>query len=294
MSGVERFRFVFMADCQLGCYASFSGMNDTDVAAFAARDMRVRPAPKATGFEWDARRYEQAVAAAVELQPEFVVMGGDMVDDPASVEQRNAVRKITAGLGGIPMYWVPGNHDAASDAVIPTPDSLDSYRTEWGPDHYSFEHKGVTFIATNTTVWQHPEKVPDEWAAQTAALEDALRSARATGSRQVVVFGHHPLFTAQPDEPDDYWNIPTKRRRRILDMFARYDVRAFFCGHWHRNGGGRYGDVEVVVTGPVGYPLGADPSGLRIVDIDGDCLQHRYVSLDGGDVALAGVPVAGG
>jgi 3',5'-cyclic AMP phosphodiesterase CpdA len=282
MSGGDRFRFVFMADCQLGCYASFSGMDDADVAAFAARDMRVQAAPKTTGFEWDAHRYEQAVAAAVELQPDFVVMGGDMVDDPASVEQRDAVRKITAGLGDIPMHWVPGNHDAALDTVAPTPASLAGYRGVWGEDHYSFEHKGVTFIATNTVVWQHPEKVPDEWAAQTAALADALRSARAEGSRQVVVFGHHPLFTTAPDEPDDYWNIPAERRRPTLELLARYDVRAFFCGHWHRNGGGRYHDVEVVVTGPVGYPLGTDPSGLRVVDVDGECLRHRYVALGDG------------
>jgi hypothetical protein len=37
-----------------------------------------------------------------------------------------------------------------------------------------------------------------------------------------------------------------------------------------------------VVTGPVGYPLGTDPSGLRVVDVDGECLQHRYVALGDG------------
>src|SRR5262245_41969281 len=132
------FRFVFMADCQLGCYASFSGMDDDDVARYRLRDMRVVAAPKTDGFEWDARRYEQAIDAAARLRPDFVVMGGDMVDDPGSAEQRAEVFRITQRLDGIPMHWVPGNHDAADDTKAPTAGSLLRYREVFGPDHYSF------------------------------------------------------------------------------------------------------------------------------------------------------------
>jgi 3',5'-cyclic AMP phosphodiesterase CpdA len=274
------FRFVFMADCQLGCYATFSGMGPADVARFAARGMRVEPVPAVEGFAWDAERYARAIQAARALRPDFVVMGGDMVDDPASDEQRRALMEISAGLD-VPMHWVPGNHDAADDTVVPTPDSLRRYREHFGPDHYSFEHGGVTFVVTDTVVWQHPEKVDEEYGTQVQALTASLEVARAAG-RPIVVFGHHPPFTRTPDEPDDYWNIPLARRRGILDTLGRSGVRAFFCGHWHRNGGGWFGGVEVVVTGPVGYPLGADPSGFRVVDVDEDGIRHRYLPLDGG------------
>src|SRR5262249_56156883 len=71
VSPVEAFRFVFMADCQLGCYASFSGMDEADVARFAARNMRVVPAPRTEGFAWDAERYHRAIAAAARLPPDF-------------------------------------------------------------------------------------------------------------------------------------------------------------------------------------------------------------------------------
>jgi len=37
--------------------------------------------------------------------------------------------------------------------------------------------------------------------------------------------------------------------------------------------------VEVVVSGPVGYPLGPDPSGLRLVEIGSDALRHCYLPL---------------
>jgi 3',5'-cyclic AMP phosphodiesterase CpdA len=276
---VDSFRFIFMADCQLGCYASFSGMDNADIARFAARDMRVEAVPITSDFDWDAEQYRRAVAAANRLGVDFVVMGGDMVDSPASEPQREALLQITAGLE-VPMHWVPGNHDAADDTVVPSTGSLRRYRSTFGPDHYSFEHDGVTFIVANSVIWQQPQLVGDEWDSQFAELEAALRAAR--GSRHIVVFGHHPLFTAEANESDDYWNIPVVRRRPILDLFAVHQVRAYFCGHWHRNGGGVDGNLEVVVTGPVGYPLGADPSGFRVVDVDDAGLHHRYVPLEAG------------
>ena len=43
------FRFLFMADCQLGAYATFSGMNEEDIANFDARGMSVEIVPKVEG-----------------------------------------------------------------------------------------------------------------------------------------------------------------------------------------------------------------------------------------------------
>lgn len=273
------FRFVFLADCQLGCYATFSGLTATQLENCERQGMRVEAVPRVTGWDWDAGRLRQAVERVLELQPAFVVVGGDMIDDPGAPGQYEALRAITAGLDPLPVHWVPGNHDCADDCVVPTPETLATYRGRFGPDHYAFEHHGVVSVVLNTVVLAHPEQVPGELDRQMAFLEQTLRGARSRGARHILAFGHHPLFTERVDEPETYWNIPPERRRRVLDLFRTYGVRAFFCGHWHRNGGGWDGDVEVVVTGPVGYPLGVDPSGLRIVDV-ADAVVHRYVALD--------------
>ena len=273
------FQFVFMADCQLGCYATFSGMDADDIERFAERDMRVTAVPRVRGWEWDARQLEQAVAAINRLRPAFVVVGGDMVDDPSEEGQYADLCRIANGLDDIPVHWVPGNHDAASDFTVPTPDSLALYRQRFGPDTYAFDHEGTRCIAVNTVVLDHPEHVAGELDAQLTFLETSLRDARAERMRNVVVFGHHPLFTADADEPDTYWNIPIQRRRELLDMANAFGVNSYFCGHWHRNGGGRDGNLEVVVTGPVGYPLGLDPSGFRVVDVTDAGIDHRYVAL---------------
>ncbi|MDX1511002.1 MAG: metallophosphoesterase [Nitriliruptorales bacterium] len=275
---MEPFRFIFMADCQLGCYASFSGLSDDEVTAFAQRGMTVSSFPKVAGFDWDAANYRRAIAQANEIAPDFVVMGGDMVDDPFDEGQYEAVREITEDLRSR-MFWVPGNHDAGDDTDHPTARSLAHYRERFGPDHYAFEHKGASFIVVNTVVWSHAEMVPAEWEEQLAALEQSLAEARERGG-PIIVFGHHPLFLRDPQEADDFFNVPRVRRDPLLDLLADHGVTAYFCGHWHRNGGGTHRGVEVVISGAVGFPLGDDPSGLRIVDVGPDGLSHTYVALD--------------
>ena len=51
----------------------------------------------------------------------------------------------------------------------------------------------------------------------------------------------------------------------VVELFRRYGVQATFCGHWHRNHAARDGDMVEILTGSVGYPLGDDPSGIRVV-----------------------------
>ena len=67
-----------------------------------------------------------------------------------------------------------------------------------------------------------------------------------------------------------------------MDLFKETGVSAVFSGHWHRNGFATYGDMELITTGPVGYPLGDDPSGFRIVRVREDELEHEYIPLDTG------------
>ena len=46
----------------------------------------------------------------------------------------------------------------------------------------------------------------------------------------------------------------------------------------------------MVATGPVGKPLGSDPSGLRVVWVFDDHLEHRYYALE---AVPAEVPASG-
>ena len=74
--------------------------------------------------------------------------------------------------------------------------------------------------------------------------------------------------------------IPAERRSVILELFAEHGVEAMFAGHWHRNNSASAGGFDMIVSGPVGVPLGDDPSGFRVVRVLESGLDHAYRSLD--------------
>lgn len=271
------FRFVFLADTQLGCYATFSGFTDEQVEAYAAMGMKVEQVPAVEGFEWDAARYRRAVVAINSIRPDLVMIGGDMVDDPNSEDQIDEFFALTSLIDDeVPVKWVPGNHDIATDGAVPTPESLRFYRDVFGSDYYSFRLRNTLFITLNTSVIDHPHQVTGEWEAQLDFLDDELNGAHGSDVGQVVLIGHHPLFLERADEADNYWNLPRERRSLILERLHRAGVRIGFAGHFHRNALATDGDFTQVTSGPVGYPLGDDPSGYRLVDVSEDGISHEY------------------
>lgn len=57
-------------------------------------------------------------------------------------------------------------------------------------------------------------------------------------------------------------------------------VKAVFSGHYHRNAGGCYGGLDMVVTSAIGCQLGNDAHGVRVVVVTADDVIHRYYSLE--------------
>ena len=279
----EPFFFIQLADPQFGMFASFSGMADEAIADYARRGMRIRREPAFEGLDRERALFERAIAEVNRLRPAFVVVCGDMIHDCGSDEQAREVLRIADKLDReIALYWIPGNHDVCPDAVAPTDKYLAWYRSHFGPDRHAFQHAGASFIAIDSCVLDHPEHLPGEPEAQLAFLEAELEAARASGSEQIVVLAHHPLFLESPDEADSYWTVAPERRRPVLRLLREYGASTFLAGHMHRNHYASDGRLQVVASGPVGYPLGDDPSGYRIVRVHGERLDHDYYAFGHG------------
>ena len=273
------FFFIQLADPQFGMYAGLSGFDNAGTENLERLGLRVTPVPKTTGFAYETALYEQAIAAANRLGPAFVVTCGDMCNNKLDpTDELAELRRITATLDdNIPMHWVAGNHDVTNE---PTPGSLARYRERFGDDVYSFDCGGSHFVVLNSTVCQEPSQVLDEWARHLDFLRADLKGARDNGSKHIIVFTHHPLFVTHIDEGDHWLVIPRQRRHVLVDLFKAHGVTAVFAGHWHRNHYSYYGDLEIVASGSVGYPLGNDPSGLRIVKVFEDRIEHEYFAFD--------------
>ena len=229
---------------------------------------------KDADFKQETANFEFFIAGMNRLKPQFIVVTGDLTNKAADAAQIAEYHRIAKKLDpAIKIYNVPGNHDVKNE---PTAESLAQYRKDWGPDYYTFDSGDIRGIVLDSSLIQAPVQVPAEADKQEQWLKGQLAKAKTDGKR-VVVFQHIPFFLKTADEPDQYFNIPKLHRGRYLALFHEYGVHNIFAGHYHRNAEGKDGDLDMVTTGPVGMPIGPDPSGFRIVRLDN--MAHPYISL---------------
>jgi serine/threonine-protein phosphatase CPPED1 len=231
---------------------------------------------KDSDFRQETANWEFVVANVNRLKPAFLVVTGDLTNKTADADQIAEYKRIDKTLDkSIHLYNVPGNHDVTND---PTPATLAAYRKNYGPDYYSFREGPVYGIVLDSSLFKAPALVKEDAAKQEHWLEAELTKAKASNAT-VVIFQHIPFFLEKPDEADQYFNIPLGTRTRILALLHRNEVHYVFAGHYHRNAEGRDGDLEMITTGPAGMPIGPDPSGIRIVEVKPNTIEHKYYGL---------------
>ena len=225
------------------------------------------------GYEHDLGTFRQAVKQINALSPAFVVICGDLVNVPDDKSFAD-FNEIKAGFT-IPCYCAPGNHDVGNE---PTVASLEKYRAAVGEDYYSFEYNGYAFIIVNTQLWKSPlegeSSKHDDW------LKRELES--ASGKTQgVFIIAHYPLYLKEPDEKDEYFNIPSEKRKEILTLFAEHGVVAVPAGHTHRTIINDYNGIQLVNAETTSRNFDDRPLGFRVWSVtDQGPPKHEFIPLD--------------
>eukprot|EP00038_Savillea_parva_P001720 m.106763 g.106763 ORF g.106763 m.106763 type:complete len:583 (-) comp10599_c5_seq1:630-2378(-) len=256
------FTFVQMADTQLGLAELFGKVNGIDGV---------------TGWSLEKEMMELAVAHINRIKPAFAIVCGDLVNESPfgdDAKRKAQISDFNAVLSKIdptvPLICVCGNHDVGN---IPNRESIDKYKADFGDDYFSFWCKGVKCIVVNSQLWKDASAAPQLALEHAAWLSRQLASSAAGGARHTLVFGHIPIFLESANEPDSYFNLTHDMRIRLLDELVAAGCSHYFCGHYHRNGGGVYkapagGSVEVVITGAVGTNIVDRPGGRAVKDGD--------------------------
>lgn len=226
------------------------------------------------GYAHDLKTFKQAVIQINALKPDFVVICGDLVHTP---NERSFAdfNKIKAEFD-VPCYCVAGNHDVGNK---PTRESLQYYREVIGKDYYSFEHKGYVFVFVNTQLWKapikHESRKHDSW------LNTALELA-ADKNAGIFIVGHHPLFLMNPDEAEEYPNLPVAKRKELLILFKKQGVIAFLGGHTHKLIDTEYNGIQFVNGETTSRNFDNRPRGFRVWHImDSRPFKHDFVPLKG-------------
>ena len=229
------------------------------------------------GYEHDVETFKLAVEHINGLtpRPAFVVICGDLVNTPGSEKEIKDFRAIKAGFK-MECFCVPGNHDVGNE---PKPELLKTYRESMGEDYFSKELTDCVLIGVNTQLWKSP--LGGESDKQTAWLEKALGEA-AAARKPIIAFGHYPLFLAEAQEKEEYFNLPVKSRLHLLRLFKEHGVAAYLSGHTHRNLIKAYGGIQLVTSATTSRNFDAAPMGFRLWQIrPARPYRHEYIGIKG-------------
>ncbi|HEY1394127.1 MAG TPA: metallophosphoesterase [Methylibium sp.] len=169
-----------------------------------------------------ATTLKRAVASVngLSVPPDFVVFTGDLThttDDPGERRRRmGEFRDIVSALKVKDVHFMPGEHDASLDRGA-------AFQEFFGATHYSFDHKGVHFIALDN-VSDPGARIGDE---QLAWLKADLATQKEDA--RIVVLTHRPLFDLAPA-----WDWATRDGAKAVALLLPYRNVTVFYGHIHQ------------------------------------------------------------
>jgi hypothetical protein len=177
------------------------------------------------------RAFENAVALINKAprRPDFVLFTGDLTHDTENhdqhVQRMKLFKTIAGRINTSALHCVPGENDAALDGGM-------LYRSIVGETHYSFDHRGVHFIALDNVSRGRP-------AIGSEQLDWLKRDlARIPKTIPIIVFTHRPLFDLKPE-----WEWFTSDGDDVMNALSPYENVTVLYGHIHRHDVQRVGKV---------------------------------------------------
>jgi len=205
-------------------------------------DIHVQPERNAT------RGFKQAIAKVNELNPDFVITGGDLIMDALSVsfERADSLYTLYNAVSKefkMPVHNTFGNHETFG---LHKESGIDSTHEEYnkkmfenriGKRYYSFDHKGWHFIVLDA-IGVKPERsyygYIDE--AQVEWLKSDLKT--ITKETPIVISVHIPFITVQTQLVEGSLAASGEgsvitNARDVLLLLYEYNLKLVLQGHLH-------------------------------------------------------------
>jgi 3',5'-cyclic-AMP phosphodiesterase len=170
--------------------------------------------------------YREAIAkiAALPDRPDFIIHTGDVSQLSKDSQFDDADQIIKES--GLTVFHVPGEHDVLDEGGGQA--FLARYgKGSKGAGWFSFDHKGVHFVALINVVNLKAGGMGDLGPEQLAWLKDDLSAYGS--STPIVVFTHIPLWALYPD-----WGWGTDDAAQALAHLARFGSVTVLNGHIHQ------------------------------------------------------------
>ncbi len=216
------------------------------------------------------RHLERAIADinALDPQPDFVLYGGDLAQLAQPGELKlgaELLKQVKAQL-----KIIVGEHDWFLDMG-------DLWKELFGAPYYSFDHKGVHFVAlmsvSEKDFWTKMGLTPMQRMQIVAGLDDSRQSAFEVGEEErawlakdlakvpkttpIVVFSHSPLYKLYRG-----WNFWTDDAEQVQAILRPFQNVTVIHGHTHQVLTNRIGNIHFHGMLSTAWPWPYAPSGL--------------------------------
>lgn len=172
---------------------------------------------------------------ALSPPPDFIIHTGD-ASDLTKADQYDTLDQTLSDLAVKQIYYLPGEHDVIGDDGKLF---FSRYAKQAAPGGwYSFDHKGVHFIALVNVVNRPSTGAGHLGQDQIAWAVKDLQS-QSVGTA-VVVFSHIPLWTVYTP-----WGWNTEDVDSVVAQLRRFDSVTVLNGHIHQ--------IQQTVDGNIGY-----------------------------------------
>ena len=171
-----------------------------------------------------------------ESKPDLVLNSGDITLDGASREGDLAAGRALHESLGLPVLYLPGNHDLgdSQDAPGHHESPIDAerharYRAHFGSDWWSFEVPGWRVLGLDAQLLGSDLPLA---ALQETAVAEAVSD---LGARRLALFLHKPLFDRSADEGEITGRfVNPAPRQRLRDCLGTVTPALVVCGHVHQ------------------------------------------------------------
>jgi len=161
---------------------------------------------------------------ALPQRPEFLIHTGD-ISHLSRTEQFDTVDQILKGASAKDVFFVPGEHDVIDDNGKAY---LERYgRNPSGAGWYSFDHKGVHFIALVNVLNLKSGGLGSLGGEQLEWMERDVKPLKS--STPIVVFAHIPLWSVYPE-----WGWGTEDSAQALGYLKKFGSVTVLNGHIHQ------------------------------------------------------------
>ncbi len=161
--------------------------------------------------------------SALMKKPAFIMHTGDITHLSKPEEFDTAAQ--VAGSAGVPVHYIPGEHDwGGDDGAL----YLDRHgKGTKGQGWYAWDEAGVHFVALVNVAGFKAGGFGTLGADQIAWLKDDLADKRA--STPIVVMAHMPLWTI-----DAEWGWKTDDSEQVMALLRRFGSVTVLNGHIHQ------------------------------------------------------------